>query len=138
VNESDLKKLLDTVTQHKQDTKDGNSGGIVGGLIAVVVFIFVVAIFAFQAWKSGKERAKLLHEKAVREEEAHRVQVDAQLAENAETAVELMKKVDELQAQADELEEKAQAERLRHEAAVASIQSATSWDQIDQLLGKNQ
>lgn len=133
----DLGTVVGSLTQRKEETKEnGGNAGLIGGLITVVLFIVVIGIFSFQAWRAGKERAKLLHEKAVREEEARRLQVDAQLAENAEDAIELLDKVEALQLEAYNLEQSAIAEANRHGVAIMNIQSATSWDQIDHLLDR--
>lgn len=139
MNEFDLQKLVDVLTKQKQTSSQSGSstGGWIAGLVTLVLFLIVVAIFAFQAWKSGKETARLLHEAAVRDEAARTARVDAQLAENASTAVELLEKVDSLEEESELLREQASVEAERHTKALEQINSIASWDDVDSLLRKN-
>ncbi len=128
-----LDKVLEAIQGYKQK-KQAGSGGWIAAVITGVLALIAIAVFAWQAWKAGKERAKLLHEKAVREEEEHQARVDADLAEDQATKDSALQVADELQKEVDRLQEEAdhlEAERVR---ARETIERISSWEDVDEIV----
>lgn len=125
--------VVEALNKYKGKESGGNAG-LIGGLVAGAVFLIFIAIFAFQAWRAGKERAKLLHEKTVREEEAKRAETNAKLAEHAADAAALQDQADDALNKVELLQEKIDETARTHEAALVRIGQLTSWEQIDEFL----
>lgn len=130
-----LGSIANSLTNYKNDETTGKAGWIAAG-IAIVLALIAVAVLAYQAWVNGKERAKALHEAAVRAEEAHQAEVDAKLAEDQvkidAALAEAQKARDEvlnLQKRAEDLE----AERVRINSQIDKI---TSWEDVDAIVRK--
>jgi len=127
-----LNKILSFV-QTERDKKKEGKGGLVGGLLAGLFAIILISLFAFKAWRSGKEKAKLLHEKAVREEDLHQAEVDAQLSEADYHKRSAQVEVERISASLDELKKKQEAIEEQHERAQALVDSLKTWDDVDAL-----
>jgi len=132
--EDTVDKLLNVVQGYKSDTQQGEGGGWVAAAVAALIALIAVAVFAWQQWQAGKERAKLLHEQAVRVEELHQADLDADIAISVDVrgaalrrSREALDEVYRLEAEAAELE----AARLRARAAIDRI---SSWEDVDEIV----
>lgn len=130
-----LDKLLDVVQNYKSNEQSGsNTGGWIAGLVVLVIALIGVAIFAYQQWKAGKERAKLLHERAVALEQQHQAELDHELAEkeaekqaHLDAALEAYKRASEID------KRRAELVKVRDEAR-AKIDRITSWEDVDAIV----
>jgi len=136
----DTKGMMDALVQavqgYKQKEQAGTGGWVAAG-VALVLLLVGLAVYAWQAWKVGKEHAKLLHEKAVQEEAGHQALIDASLALSkneqaaaiavAEAAYTRTVVLDGLRV---ELEEEHREVRERIDAIV-------SWDDVDRFLDRD-
>jgi hypothetical protein len=133
-----IMSVLDKVLGSIQDNKEKESvgaGGWLGALIAAILVIIVTGIFGFIAWKRGKEMSKLLHEKAIREEEEHQAKVNADLAETDEVRDEAIKVVNEARRDIAVLEVERREIEEAHREVRARIDAITSWDDVDSFIG---
>ncbi len=130
-----LDKLLGVVQGFKSDEQTGSSkGGWISAAVVGIMALIAVAIFAWQQWQAGKERAKLLHEKAVREEAEHQALVDADLAASEEDHQAALARAEELRKEIEQLEtetERLEAERQRARTAIDKI---SSWEDVDAIV----
>lgn len=125
-----LDKLIESLREHKgQETN--NSAGLIASLIAMLVAIVGVAILAFQAWRSGKEKAKLLHESDVAKELEKAEQLDAELSELDEQKQIHLEEVSRLHQQAEELDKKAKEVEHEHYTQIAAIVELLTWEDVD-------
>lgn len=130
---STIDKIVDVVQGNKAKEKSGN-GGLIAGIVTAVLALLALAVMAYQAWRAGKERAKLLHEKALAEEAKHQAEVDAKLAEKQEEKDEALREVAELGKELDRLEEEVQTLEEKREKAKAIIDKISDWDDIDRYI----
>lgn len=132
-DKSVLDKLLGVVQGYKSNQQTGKGGWIATAVVGILALI-AVALFAWQQWKAGKERAKLLHEKAVREEEAHQATVDVELAENQQAKEDALQQAHDLQEEVARLEDQTEKLEARRQAARAAIDKISSWEDVDAIV----
>ncbi len=133
--ETFLTKALNTVQGHKAKNQGGSSGWIAGigvGLVALIA----IALFAYKAWAASKQLAKLLHEKAVREEEAHRTLVASKIAKDEAIKEDALKRVRELNKDILEITQEVKALTQEKKETLANIDKLSSWDDVDEFLNK--
>lgn len=127
-----IEKALDAITQRKEASEENNSsGGWVGALIASILVFVITGVLGFVAWSRGKELAKLKHEKAVREEEAHQARVAAKIAATTERRDEAIARADEAAIRVQELQERRKKLEEDYNEARKRIRDVTTWDGID-------
>ena len=124
-----LKRLAGIVQDGKKEVKNDNLGWLKGLLTSLVV-ILVVAAFAYSAWKSGKERAKLLHEKDVQKEKAHQALIDAELAESQERYEELLEKRRQIVGQIALIELEIEKLTVNYDEARDKLSRITDWSDL--------
>lgn len=120
--------LIDFIQKHKSNT--GWRKWFFGGLVLLAA-VAVVAIYYVRSYFKNKELARLKHEKAVAEEEAHHAQVVLAVAHNEE---ELKKRLAEVRRSREvvaALEEKIDQLKLTRLAEEDLINSIKSWDDVD-------
>ena len=128
-----LGSIADSLTGYKENETTGKAG-LIAGLVAMVLALIAVAVLAYQAFKAGKERAKALHEQAVREEQAHQAEVDASLAEDQEKVVAALAEAERLQAEVGDLKVRAEELAKEREKAQKQIDKITSWEDVDAIV----
>jgi len=116
-------------------TSTAKPWGWVLGLIAAVLVFVALAFAAWQAWKKGREIAKLKHERDKRLEEDRQAKVNAELAKlesertryklESEDIKEDIKEIDKT------LEDMEKARLAIHE----KIKNVTKWEDIDEIIG---
>ena len=130
-----LGTIAESLKSYKKQESTGKAGWIAAG-IATVLALISVAVLAYQAFKSGKERAKRLHEAAVKKEQAHQAEVDADIAEDQATIEEALAAAESLKAEAEDLADKAEALEAARVAMNMQIDKITSWEDVDALLDR--
>lgn len=125
-----LDKLVGVVQNYKQQDSKG-SGGWIAAAIAGIVALISIALLAFNAWKKGKETARLLHEKAVEEEKERQAEADLAIAASHQERVEATERADEALAEVRRLEEAAQQAAEERRKAHELIDRITSWQDVD-------
>jgi len=133
MSEEKLDKILDTVQDFKKKDQAGK-GGTIAAIVAGILALVAVAIFAWKAWQAGKERAKLLHEKAVLEEKEHQADVDAELAECIDRRGELLDEALTLREEIHALEDAATRLEQERRAARNMINKISTWEDIDEIV----
>lgn len=128
-----LDKLVGVVQNYKQQDSKG-SGGWIAAAIAGIVALISIALLAFNAWKKGKETARLLHEKAVEEEKERQATEDAIIAETREKQDEAAARAMEHLAEVTRLAEEAGQVEAERRRAHELIDQITSWEDIDELV----
>ena len=133
---TNLDKVLDVIQTNKTEEKEtkGN-GGLIGALIAGILVMIITAVFGFIAWRRGKELAKLLHEKAVAEENLHQAGVDATLAKDDTVRAEATTRIEAAQYKIVEIVAQREVLQEEHRAAKQRLDEFTSWDDVDRYLG---
>lgn len=127
-----LNKLLSAVQNYKSNEQtNSNAGGWIAGVVALVLALVGVVILAYQQWKAGKERAKLLHEKALREEEAHQAEVDANLEADRQKKFEALDRVTAIHLDVDRLAQEIKRLQVERDDSRAKIDQITSWEDVD-------
>lgn len=130
-----LDKLLNTVQAFKgKDSSSSGKGGWIAAAVTAIIALVLVAIFAWQQWKAGKELAKLLHEKAVREEDLHQAEVDAALEEDRVVTFEALARVEEASGRLEELKEALRDAEERRTSARSAIDKIASWEDVDAIV----
>jgi type VI protein secretion system component VasK len=132
-NSSTLDKLVAVIQSFKSKQQAGQSSWVAGAIVAIIALV-TVAIFAWQQWRAGKERAKLLHEQAVREEQMHQAQVDASLDEDQAVKEESIRHANELVKEVARLQEEADKLEAKRERARATIDKISSWEDVDAIV----
>jgi len=128
--------VLAAIQRDKEKTQTGD-GGWIGALVAGIIVIIVTAVFAFIAWKKGKEVSRILHEQAVQEEDAHQARIDIILSEGEEAAQKALQEAEAARVSIEALEEKRQRLEEEHREIRKKIDAITSWDDVDSFLGGN-
>ena len=126
--------LMGAVQGYKAKEQSGSGAGWIGAAIAGILGLIGIAIFAFQAWKSGKELAKLKHEKAVREEEEHQAKVDIEIATNEDERQKAIQEADGAGKRIEALELERQRLEGEHREHRERIDAIASWDDVDLFL----
>lgn len=125
-----LERALSFVSNEGE--KQEESKGFSLRKILVGLFVFVVlGLFLFREWRSGKERARLLHEKAVQKEQLHQAQVDADLSIEAHHVESAQREAARISEKIQDLETRQQLAEARHQADLAAIDALRSWGDVD-------
>lgn len=132
-----LDGLLGVVQAKKEESQSsGTPWGWITAAIATILAFIGLAFAAYDAWKKGREIAKLQHEADVQAEAKVRAEIDAKLATEASTqkaqqmvAEQMAKQIESTKAQILLVEEE-------RKAAHAKIDKVTSWVDVDKLIGK--
>lgn len=124
-----LKRLAGIVQDSKKEVKDDKLDWLKGLLTSLVV-ILVVAAFAYSAWKAGKERAKLLHQRDVEKEKAHQALIDAELAESEQRYEELLDARRHIIGQIALIELKVEELTKDYNEARSKLNSITDWSDL--------
>jgi hypothetical protein len=128
-----IDNVIGAVQNRKSDQKSGK-GGWIAALITGVLALLGIALLAWQSWKSGKELAKLQHEKAVREEQAHQAQVDAKLAVSEEAKKKALELKDRLVAEIEEIKKDAAEVKTERKQQDKLFEKIKSWDDVDTIV----
>ncbi len=124
---------LSVVQDNKSKTQTGD-GGWIGALVAGIIVIIVTAIFGYMAWRKGQAMAILLHEKAVKEEQAHQAAIDAVVAVNEEAVDVAMDAAEVAHAEIIRLEAARVVLEEEHAEVIKRIDAITSWSDVDRYL----
>jgi len=136
----EVKKKLDGLlgvvqTKKEESQKSGTPWGWVAAAIASILAFVGLAFAAYDAWKKGREIAKLKHEIDVQEEMKIQAEIRVKLAteeklQKAQTLIveQLAKQIAQTKAQILLVEQERQAVH-------AKIDKVTSWADIDKLMG---
>ncbi len=111
-----------------QTDSQQNVTNLVATLTSLVLALIVGAVALYSAWKAGKEKAKLLHERDVESERQVQAVTDANEQEGVELVIEAMERVEAHEARIETLNAGIAAAEAQHATAVAKITSLTSWD----------
>lgn len=118
----------------KQKAKEGDNSGWISALVSIVVLLFTIVGFGFFAWRRGRALAKLLHEKAVAEEEVHQAEVDKELAVLREEQARADIQLTEAQERLLLLQQEETRLREEYTHARQTLDSIVSWDDVDRYL----
>lgn len=113
-----------TDTVQNRDEK----AGWISTLVALVVALVMGAIAVFAAWKSGREAAKLRHERDVEEEKKHQAQLDSQLDSLDVRRTTSTARAAEASARLEELRAQIALVEARRQSALSQIDQITSWE----------
>lgn len=138
---TELKSKLDGIAgwiQSKKESsvKENKPWGWIFGALASILAFFALAFIAYEAWKKGREIAALKHKIDVDEELKKQAEITAKISTEQHKidaqqkyAKEMEKQIDSVKKEIAEIEK----ERLLiHE----KIDKVTSWNDLDNLLGK--
>lgn len=126
--------LGDLVNTESSGSSDVSS--TVGVVIAVVLALVISAVFGFLAWRRGKELARLKHEEALRDEEAHQADVDDRLASKAEEAARAQSDLQDAEEALEELQSRLERLRKIHEESHARIDEIRDWSHVDDYVDR--
>lgn len=121
-------KALELINKDK--VKGGNT---ITTIVIFVVSLIAIAILVWKQWKAGKEKAKLLHEKAVKEEEAKQAMLEKSLAKNEDIKDEADRKFTKAVSELKELENKQSELDAKRVKTNKIIEKLSSWDEVDEL-----
>lgn len=130
-----LAKLSNAVTSHN-DKRNAGVGSWPWGLILGVLVVGVLAYLFIRSWMKSKKLAKLLHEKAVREEEAHRAEVMARIMEVDSQKERYLQRKEELENEILQLDLEIQELSSSHKLTVEEIRLIESWDDVEAFLSR--
>jgi uncharacterized protein HemX len=143
--DTDVKKTLDgvlgwvqkqKVKAEEKVTKNPKSkpwGWVLGLIMAVLVFV-TLAIAAWQAWKKGKEVAKLKHKIDVNKEKEEQAKANALIAENEEERQTLEKEAEKIRGRIEDSEKKIEKLKEERDRKIIEINEVTDWDGLDNLI----
>lgn len=129
---SQLPKLLNYIQNYKAEGRTGTAG-IIAGVVALLAALIAIAVLAFKQWKAGKERAKLLHEKAVKEEEAHQAELDSKLAESEEHKQAAEEANKALKEELGSIKEELVGVETKYVTVRDAIDRISSWEDVDEF-----
>jgi septal ring factor EnvC (AmiA/AmiB activator) len=140
----ELKDKLEGVLKWVQEQKDkakttsnpSSPWGWVLGLLASALVFFALAFVAWEAWKKGKEIAKLKHQVDVNEEQKRQAEINAKLTSLEDNRKKLEKEADDLGTKIKDAKEDISLLESEREAAHKKIDLVTSWEDVDTLLKK--
>lgn len=132
-----LNSLLEAVQGKKEESqKSGTPWGWVTAAIAAILAFVGLAFAAYDAWKKGREIAKLKHEMDKQEELKIQAEINAKITAESDlqksqqmVAEQMAKQIEKTKTEIIALEK----ERL---AVHDKIDKVTSWTDIDKLMGK--
>lgn len=129
-----LDGLLGAVQAKKEESqKSGTQWGWVTAAIAAVLAFVGLAFAAYDAWKKGREIAKLQHEKDVEAEAKQRAEIEAKLAVEESRQKTQLLLVENHAKQIAKLESEIAEKEKERQAIHAKIDKATSWSDLDKI-----
>lgn len=120
--------------QPVSQTSTAKPWGWVLGLIAAVLVFLALAFAAWQAWKKGREIAKLKHELDKKKEEERQARVNAELSKLSSEREKYEKEAAAIKDRIEDTKKdlvKLEAERV---AAHDKIDKVTKWEDVDRLM----
>lgn len=130
----EVKQTVNTVIDDLKRRSVDSPIGWVFGLIAVVLAVFTAAVYAFRSWQTGKEIAKLRHEKDVEKEKHHQDLIDIEVAEKVEVIESAIDHAEDAEDKIADIEDKIKAKRAEQAALHEAISQITSWDDVRRLV----
>lgn len=132
-----LKGILALVEKKKAAAKTSASpskpwGWVMGLILTVLVFV-ALAFAAWQAWKKGREIAKLKHKIDVDVEARMRAAVQAKLKSSKEEQARVKREALALRIAIEKDREKIKKLEEERKAIHAKIEAVTSWEDLDNL-----
>jgi len=132
-----LEGILAIVEKKKSEAKAAGDtskpwGWVVGLILAVLVFV-ALAFAAWQAWKKGREIAKLKHKIDTDEEKKKQAEINAEVAESEKKQKELEKEALTLKVKIDNNKNKIKWLEKERKEAHLKIDTVTSWEDLDNL-----
>lgn len=125
-----MTKIVDYIQNYKASNPTGWRKWIIGFLVFVLT-ILVIAMFAFQATRRGRELARLYGERDRAKEELHKSNLDRKLAKNSIDRKHHAKKAEAALQKAAEIETEIQQIESDHKRNQDVINSISSWDDVD-------
>lgn len=140
----EIKDKLDGILKWVQDQKDkaketSNSSspwGWVLGLLASALVFLALAFVAWEAWKKGKEIAKLKHQVDVDEEQKRQAEINAKLTSLEDNRKKLEQEAATLADRVKDAKEDIATLEAERQLAHKKIDLVTSWEDVDALLKK--
>jgi septal ring factor EnvC (AmiA/AmiB activator) len=126
--------LLGWVQQKKEESQEKKEPwGWVTALLVTILAFFALALAAYDAWKKGREIAKLKHELDVKEEEKTQAEISAAIARQdqiqkaqKELAANLEKQIEKTKSQIEVVEQERKDIHVK-------IDKITNWSDLDAL-----
>lgn len=104
------------------------------GLLIGLLSLIILSILAVKSWFDGRERAKLLHEKAVLEEEKRQQVVDAMFSRYQVIKDNAVKTIDKLTDDISAIDKRVEDIKRQRELRTVRFLSIQSWDDVDENL----
>jgi len=128
-----VKAAAETIAKHNAEKKKGKKGWI-AGLVGATLALIAIAVLYWRLRASGKELAKLRHERDVARERAVQAKTDMMVAENTSQVAEALARAEaaseEVAVIRHHIQETVEAQRTAH----ALIDSLKSWEDIERYL----
>lgn len=121
--------------QDKAERDEGGSGvGWIVGLVVSAVAMAAIGFLAWRNWKQGKQLAKLLHERDVRQQEAYREQSMAEMTAHEKQAQKLLRAAREAEREVARIKDEIQEVRDAQDARNREIDALRNWRDVDRYL----
>jgi len=135
----EVKKKLDGLlgavqTKKEESQSSGSPWGWVTAAIAAVLAFVGLAFAAYDAWKKGREIAKLKHEIDVQEEMKIQAEIRAKLTTEEQLQKSQKMVADQLSKQIEQTKAQILLVEQERQAIHAKIDKVTSWADIDSLM----
>jgi cell division protein FtsL len=128
----DIKGLLGWIQKEKVKSKEsGKPWSWVMALIAAAVVFISLAMAAYQAWKKGREIAKLKHKIDMDEEAKKQAAVSAAVAKEKDKVKHAEIKASILESKIDIAKEEIRRLEEERKALNKKIDTITSWEDLD-------
>lgn len=108
--------------------KREETAGWISTLVTLVVALVMGAIAVYAAWKSGKEVARLRHEKDVEEENRREAELHSATQGLQEERLLALRKAAEHRARVDQLNGQIAVVEAQRQSRLAQIDQITSWE----------
>jgi FtsZ-interacting cell division protein ZipA len=120
--------------QTYQDKKSNGKNGWIFGGIAAILSIVAIGLIYFRLWRTGKELAKLKHERDVyREKETQAITNSAIATNNAEKTI-AMRVAQEAQVEQTRIAEEIKQLQIDTNEKHKIINSLTTWEDVDKYI----
>ena len=104
------------------------------GIIAAILVFLALAFAAWQAWKKGREIAKLKHELDKKKEEERQAKVNVELSKLESERKKYEAEAAELQGKINDTKEDIAELEAERKAIHAKIDKVTKWEDVDRLM----
>jgi len=132
-----LNSLLEAVQSKKEESqKSGTSWGWVTAAIAAILAFVGLAFAAYDAWKKGREIAKLKHEMDKQEELKIQAEINAKITAESDVQKSQRMVAEQLAKQIEKTKKEIIALEKERLSVHNKIDKVTSWADIDKLMGK--